>query len=293
MSSQYVPIIGGYAGEILEGTVVPVARTTDIESEIPNDYNWSTDNPRKHCRPLYMPCDKQNVWEPAELALLERMAFRPFAAAFHEPRFIYDFHNAGGILGSLRLAIVGHISTSKWLHEWENIRISYVDGCLEYVLDDRDFPMVTVKLAICSLGEASGTILRIAVVGMVADMRLIWMFGGAVSDLMDHQYKYNKEMALTPEHAEHDRIEIKGISAFTLLRDFREDDPSMKFEMMAANLLPAWSAKVTGGGTSIRRIGFADANALASPLDFWRSAEWSEQGEMRQGRMAICETVDG
>ena len=61
-------------------------------------------NARLHRRPLFPPADKTLVWTADELKSLERYGFRPLVLAYNEPRFLFDFHSAGGLLGTCKSA---------------------------------------------------------------------------------------------------------------------------------------------------------------------------------------------
>ena len=105
-------------------------------------------------RPLFPPADKTLVWTADELPKLERCGFRPLVLAYNEPRFLFDFHSAGGLLGHLYVGLTS-VGASKWFHEWSELNVRYVDGRMEYTLRDAAFPGVVVNL-VALLGSAFG-----------------------------------------------------------------------------------------------------------------------------------------
>ena len=58
---------------------------------------------RLHRRPLYPPADRAMVYDDAERTKIERCGFRPLIVAYNEPRFLFDFHSAGGLLAQPRI----------------------------------------------------------------------------------------------------------------------------------------------------------------------------------------------
>ena len=106
----YEPIDGGWAIRLAadQSAPRPAARSRIGVVE---------GNARAHRRPLFPPADKAMIWSPEELQKLQRCGFRPLVLAYNEPRFLFDFHSAGGLLGHPYLGLAD-VSTSKWLHQW-------------------------------------------------------------------------------------------------------------------------------------------------------------------------------
>ena len=76
--------------------------------------------------------------------------------AYNAPRFVLDFHLAGGLLGHLRLGLVTVGGPSKWLDEFDDIVASYIDGHMEYRLRDGALAGVEIRRPrrqICGVGE--------------------------------------------------------------------------------------------------------------------------------------------
>lgn len=166
----YVPIEGGWCLRLSNAST---AETGSPSSEI----GAVQDNARLHRRPLYPPADRSLIWNEAELQTLQRYGFRPLVLAYVEPRFLFDFHSAGGLLGHLRLGLVKE-DTAKWFHEWSDLEVRYVDGRMDYLIHDPAFPGVSVALSAVPLAASAGLVLRIGVTGG-DDCELVWTFGGA------------------------------------------------------------------------------------------------------------------
>ena len=118
-------------------------------------------NARLHRRPLFPPADKTLVRTAGELKSLERYGFRPLVLAYNEPRFLFDFHSAGGLLGHLQIGLTSE-GASKWFHQWSDLTVRYVDGCMEYTLSDKDFPGVVVMLGALPLADSAGLVVKVA-----------------------------------------------------------------------------------------------------------------------------------
>ena len=134
-------------------------------------------NARLHRRPLFPPADKTLVWTADELKSLERYGFRPLVLAYNEPRFLFDFHSAGGLLGHLQIGLTS-AGASKWFHRWSELTVRYVDGRMEYTLTDKDFPGVVVTLVAIPLADSAGLAVKVAVSGLKQPATLVWAYGG-------------------------------------------------------------------------------------------------------------------
>ncbi|MBI3117735.1 MAG: DUF4450 domain-containing protein, partial [Candidatus Hydrogenedentes bacterium] len=160
---------------------------------------------RAHRRPLFPPADKRLVWTEEECKALERSAFRPLVLAYNAPRFLFDFHSAGGLLGHLFVGIVERESgVSAWLHEWREIDVSYVSGMMRYSLSDARFPGARVTLEAAPLAEAAGLILKVKAEGDLEGHDLVWMYGGASAFLTNYNMTA-PEFTFSPEHFAKDR----------------------------------------------------------------------------------------
>ena len=121
--------------------------------------------PRLYRRPLYPPADREMVYTSQELTKLQRVNFRPLVLAYQEPRFLFDFHSAGGLLGHLFAGLVQEGGEGKWFHQWSDIDVRYVNGVMEYTLTDPAFPGVTVRLRASALAHSAGLVLKVSVEG--------------------------------------------------------------------------------------------------------------------------------
>ena len=69
---------------------------------------------------------------------------------------------------------------SKWLHQWSEIAVRYVDGRMEYVLRDPAFEGLAIKLSAAPLAHSVGLIVKVDVAGEIAGKPTItWAYGGA------------------------------------------------------------------------------------------------------------------
>ena len=79
------------------------------------------DNPRPHRRLLYPPADKSLVWSEEERGTFPQCGFRPLVLACNEPRFLFDLHSGGGLLGHLQIGVVLKNGASKWFQKWADL----------------------------------------------------------------------------------------------------------------------------------------------------------------------------
>ncbi len=256
----YLPVEGGWEIRIMEGAPPPAAgrRLGEV-----------LDQARLHRRPLYPPADKSLIWTPAELAKLERCGFRPLVLAYNEPRFLFDFHSAGGLLGHLRAGLVRG-SAAKWFHQWSGLRVRYVDGCLQYALSDPDFPGVTVTLEALPLADAAGLVLRVAVAGLEGPAALVWAYGGASAFFTNYAMDA-PEFRFAPGHCARDGVAWEA-EGFVLRRAFDPSDVSVKEPFAAARCLPGWQGVIRGGSSWMGENGLGTPEAFTnSPAALWRS----------------------
>jgi hypothetical protein len=226
-------------------------------------------DPRLHRRPLYPPADRSMVFNDVELAKIERCGFRPLIVAYNEPRFLFDFHSAGGLLGHLRIGLAVDGGASAWFHEWRDLDVSYVDGRMEYRMTDPAFPGVTVSITACALAQAAGLVARVEVEGLGQPASLVWAYGGA-SAFFTNWAMTAPEFNYAPEQCAKDRIAWQD-GAFTLTRAFDKSDVYMGEVFAAARYLRDWSAQVQGGCTWTDRCGFAPPlHSHRRPRNSWR-----------------------
>ena len=108
---------------------------------------------------------------PDDLLERRRIPFRPMILAANEPRFVVDLDSAGGLSGHLLLGLSLDHGPSKWLHQFGDLDVRYVDGRMEYVLRDAAFPGITVRLMLLPLADSVGLVMKIRVEGRFATGR--------------------------------------------------------------------------------------------------------------------------
>ena len=242
VSDLYMPVEGGWRVH------VDAATAPDV---------------RLHRRPLFPPADKAQVWTEAEQSKLVRCGFRPLVVAYLEPRFLFDFHSAGGLLGHLYVGLVQG-EQGKWLHQWETLDVSYVEGRMEYVATDPAFPGTMVRITATPLADSAGLIVKVKIEGAPEDARLVWAHGGA-SAFFTNYAMTAPEFAFAPEQCRKDRVQWK-YNAFVLRRAFDESDVIMKEVFGAGRYLPDWEARVEGGSSWTGKAGYgAPASFAVSP----------------------------
>ena len=135
----YAPVKGGWEIHLTGDKAAPRADPARTIGVVSANAGYNGD-PRLHRRPLFPGCERTMLFSPDDLIKLERVPFRPIVLAYNEPRFLFDFHSAGGLLGHLMLGLLGPDGASKWFHQWSEIDVRYVDGRMEYELRDAAFP---------------------------------------------------------------------------------------------------------------------------------------------------------
>jgi hypothetical protein len=232
------------------------------------------DNPRLHRRPLYPPADKALLWDAAEREKLVLFGFRPLVVAYNEPRFLFDLHSAGGLSGHLIVGLVKEDGTGKWLHEWPEITVRYVQGRMCYRLSDPSFPGVNVSLEAAALSDSVGVILKVSVEGLPKDTRLVWAYGGASAFFTN--YAMNAPaFSFSPAQCAKDRIELSE-RQFTLTRAYAKPDVVLNEPFAAARYLDEWKLKISGGSSWKEKFGWGAPEAFAqSPAELMATAEWS------------------
>jgi len=265
----YTPVDGGWhiriAGNAEAPRLEPRSRIGVVE-----------DNPRLHRRPLYPPADRRMIWDEEEVRTLERFGFRPLVLAYNEPRFLFDFHSAGGLLGRLHIGLSSGDS-SKWFHQWSELNVSYVDGRMEYEIHDPDFPGVAVSLSAIPLSQSAGLLLKVSVLGAPKGSSLVWAYGGA-SAFWTNYNMTAPEFSYRPNQSMKDRVawtDEPPIHRFTLRRPFDEHDVYMQEVFAAPRHLPGWEAVIKGGSSWEGRSGFGNPKAFdLSPAHLANTASW-------------------
>ena len=244
-------------------------------------------DPRLHRRPLFPSCERTMLFSSEELTKLERVPFRPIVLAYNEPRFLFDFHSAGGLLGHLMLGLLGPDGSSKWFHQWSEIQVRYVDGRMEYELRDAAFPGACVHLTAIALADSVGLLVELSIDGLPKGTSLVWMYGGA-SAFSTNWAMNAPEFAFAPSQCAKNQIRWDD-GAFTLTRGFDTRDAIMNEVAAVAKRLPHWKGVIQGGCSWPGRAGMGEpGQVLASPAALVRATTWAPAGE-RSNCVAVCQ----
>lgn len=254
VANCYQPVEGGWEIRISNDANVPKLAAGSRIGVVEG-------NARLHRRPLFPPADKTLVWTADELPKLERCGFRPLVLAYNEPRFLFDFHSAGGLLGHLQVGLTG-IGASKWFHEWSELTVRYVHGRLEYTLRDAAFPGVTVNLVAMPLANSAGLILKVAVSGLKGRASLVWAYGGA-SVFFTNYAMDAPEFRFSPQQCAKDSIAWDE-HGFVLRRAFDKSDVYVNEIFAAARYLTNWQAVIRGGSSWESECGFGKPEAFTN-----------------------------
>jgi hypothetical protein len=91
----YAPVKGAWEIQLTGDKCAPRGDPSKMIGVVSANAACSGD-PRLHRRPLFSGCERALLFSPKELIKLERVPFRPIVLAYNEPRFLLDFHSAGG-----------------------------------------------------------------------------------------------------------------------------------------------------------------------------------------------------
>jgi len=250
----YRPVAGGW--EIRISGDAPAPRPADGTR-----IGLVEGNARLHRRPLYPPADKTLLWTAEELARLERCGFRPLVLAYNEPRFLFDFHSAGGLLGHLQVGLTCG-PASKWFHQWSELTVRYVAGRMEYTLRDAAFPGVVVRLEARPLADAAGLIVQVSVSGLRQPATLLWAYGGASAFFTNYAMDA-PEFRFAPEQCANDLV-VREETGFSLRRAFGPSDAYLREVFAAARYLTNWQAVIRGGSSWPGDLGFGAPEAFSN-----------------------------
>ncbi len=300
-SDRYTPIPGGWQLRIdrtadarrrADAARHVDAATGRLKPSAP--IGWLKNDPHMHRSVLFPPADKTMIWTGAEIAETPRVPFRPVVVAHHAPRFLFDYHSAGGVLGLLFVGVVPPGQDGRWLHECSRIDVRYVDGRVEYQIRDDQLGNVVVRLVAIPSAGSAGLILKIEIEGADKDTRLVWAYGGAsgffaFSDVDDAQFRFS------PDQCRKDRYVLEG-GSFELTRAFDQSDEIMIGEgrkLCAMKELPDWKARVRGGSSWKRAdIGFGDPEALAAcPARLLAAARWGPAGRAAGDNCVVVQKI--
>ena len=206
----YLPVEGGWQLRI---TGDPKAPRLKPGSAI----GVAADDPRMHRRPLYPAADRSLIWTKAELAKRQRIPFRPLVLAANEPQFVIDLDSAGGLSGHFLLGVSWDHGPSKWLHQFTDIEVRYVEGRMEYALHDAAFPQLLVRLRVLPLADSVGLVMGLGLEGVSHPGELVWAFGGASGFVTNYDHTA-PQFRYSPEQCDDNTMRCDN-GRFTLLRN--------------------------------------------------------------------------
>lgn len=301
-SSQRHRVVSETPDQVVSGSPDPDTLATGLPGEpaalpigvIASNDAYS-DSGRLHRRPLFPPADRTLLFTPDELAQLDRCPFRPLVLAYNEPRFLFDYHSAGGLLGHLLIGMTTP-QASKWFHQWRDLDVSYVRGEMVYAIADPDFPGVTVLIKAAALAQSAGLIAQVAIKDAPDGAKLVWAYGGA-SAWFTNWAMNAKEFDFAPGQCAKDHLRWEN-DVFTLTRAFDESDGIMREVFAVAKRLPEWRAHILGGASAKGRCGLGDPNAfMGSPAELVQSADGNiaqdETGVVAVNEIPLDETWHG
>lgn len=235
---------------------------------------------------LFPPGDKSLIWNQNELKSIESTSFRPVILAFQRPRFLFEYHSAGGLLGHLLIGL-SIPNASKWFHDWSEIDLAYTDGRVEYVLKDPAFPDVKAVIKAIPQAKAAGLILKIAISGMKTEGALVFGYGGASAFFTNYAFE-NPAYIFSPQQCRKDLIRLED-GRFELVRGFKK--PDVKIPPFSES---GWKAVIQGGSSWKGRLGFGSPKLFqSSPADLAGSAEWKSGMSVAEKRNRVAvELVD-
>lgn len=236
------------------------------------------DSTRHHRRPLYPPADKSMVWGEEDLKKIKRLTFRPLIMAYNEPRFVFDYHTAGGLLGHLMLAVCDSKTKSgKWLHNFDDIRMIYSDGVIRYEIKDTAYQDFICIIEAAPSADTIGLILRIKVSGDATGKTILAFYGGASAFYTRKRYDM-PEYIYDPIHSNKDTIEFNK-NSFTLIRAFYPDDICMTEKYMAPNFLHDYTAKIRVDSQNFDFCGYGTYDE--DPYSIYGSIRQTDKGSYK------------
>jgi len=278
-ANTYLPVDGGFHIRLsADSPPVPSGEAKEI--------GVVRDDARLHRRPLYPPSDKSLIWNEEQREKMTHCGFRPLALAYNEPRFLFDFHAAGGLLGHLFIGLIHDDGEGKWFHQWSDIEVQYVNGEMVYALSDEAFPGAEVHLEASAMADSIGLVVRVRVAGLDSPCSLVWAYGGA-SAFFTNYAMTAPQFTFSPDQCAKDVIRLEE-GAFRLSRAFDKSDVVMNEPFAAARYQPDWKAEIRGGSSWKAECGCGDRGVLlSSPAALMDSVERVDGSRERQGVVAV------
>lgn len=255
-----------------------------------NGYRVNVDDSiRHHRRPLYPPADKSMIWGPRELEKIKRITFRPLVMAYNEPRFVFDYHTAGGLLGHLMFAMLDKVTdTGKWLHRFSDINIVYSDGVLTYEIKDDSYPDFVCVIDATAAADNTGMMVRLNVSGNQKGKVLLACYGGASAFYSRKDYSA-PEYIYDPSHSSRDIVEYDA-KGFDLFRKFYPDDVCMTEKYIVPKFLADYIARIRVDSQNFSKSTIGGYND--DPFIIYNSKEASDQGTGAAVMGILCRELD-
>lgn len=277
-AGQYTPVPGGWQIRLADD---PNAARPQPASEI----GVVEGDCRLHRRPLYPPADRAMIWTREELEKIPRSTFRPLIVAYNEPRFLFDFHAAGGLLGHLFVGLAKG-DRAKWFHDWREIDLIYTEGRMIYALRDGAFPNLDIELTATPMADSVGLAVHVAIRGSLDGAKLVWAYGGASAFFTNYDMGA-KEFVFSPEQCKKDIVRWNG-PQFELERAFDEDDVIVTEPFSVWRNLRTWHARIRGGSSWEATAGFGAPEAFAgSPSELIASMAPATGEHERRNTVAV------
>lgn len=284
-TDRYTPIPGGWqlqidkatdAGRQANSAKFVDSTTGRLKPAAP--IGWLKDDPRTHRTLLFPPADKTMIWTPEEIEKTPRVLFRPLVVAYNAPRFLFDYHSAGGLLGHLVIGIVPDGQPGLWLHDCSRIDIRYVNGRVKYELRDDRLGNAVVRLVATPQAYSAGLIVLVAVEGAAKGSTLVWAYGGA-SGFFTNYNMDAREFKFSPEQCAKDKYTLDN-GIFELTRAFDKSDEIVSGggqSLCVMRSLPKWKAHVRSGSSWKQAVsGFGDPKAFnESPAKLLAATRWN------------------
>jgi hypothetical protein len=172
------------------------------------------------------------------------------------------------------LGLMAPDGSSKWLHQWTEITATYIEGRMEYELQDGMFPGARIRLTAIALADAAGLLVELDIKGAPRGSALVWMYGGA-SAFFTNWAMNAPEFDFTAAQCAKDKLRWTD-NKFVLTRAFDQKDVFMNEVFAVTKRLPNWKATIEGGCSWEGISGFGAPDAVrASPAALLRTARWS------------------
>lgn len=274
----YIPVEGGWSVRNTEDKAAPRLKDDSVIGVV-------VPYPMPARRPLFPPADRSMIWSPNEMKAIADYCFRPLVMGYIKPRFVFDFHTAGGILGHLHLGIANNAGKGKWFHEFSDITTRYIDGRIDYRLTDNEFPGLIVNLSASPTSETIGLVVKAAFEGKKDDLEFIWVYGGA-SAYYTNWNDFAREYRYDAQDSAKDIIRYDA-GTMALIRSFDKEDVYSS-QIFCVNRKFEYSAHMELGSSFEARQGFGMPGTVTqSPRDVINAAQWVNGPQKMEKKNAV------